>query len=262
VRSGWAGVVTALPEPGLAERIAFLSFITMLAVAVLSMGAYAWLGRKRDADVAGKGGQFMGGAGDFPLHWFMWAITPLVSLSGALGLTPDFYNYLGLLLGVAGGVLVAVGRLELACWAIVLGGIADVLDGRIARLTGTASTFGDFIDSTFDRFVEAATFLGFVWYLRDTRWGPLLAGAALAGSLIVSYARARGEVHGVDCKGGLMQRAERMLLIALVCFVGPPLSATLGLAPGTLIEWVLALIAAGTFGTAVYRTVWIAVRLR
>ncbi|MBI1796228.1 MAG: CDP-alcohol phosphatidyltransferase family protein [Candidatus Eisenbacteria bacterium] len=248
--------------PTAIERIAFLSFLTMIAVAVVSMGAYAWLGRKRDADVAGKGGQFLGGAGDFPLHWFMWAITPAVTISRALGLTPDFYNYVGLAFGIAGGWLVAIGRLELAGWAIVLGGVADVLDGRIARLTQTASNFGDFIDSTFDRFVEAATFLGFAWYLRDTRWGPLLSGAALSGSLIVSYARARGEVHGVNCTGGLMQRAERMALTALVCFLGPPISSALGLAHGTLIEWVLGLIAAGTWYTAIYRTAWIAARLR
>jgi CDP-diacylglycerol--glycerol-3-phosphate 3-phosphatidyltransferase len=252
----------ALDLGGMAERVAFLSFVTMLAVAVASMGAYALLGRRRDSDVDGKGGQFLGGAGEFPLHWFMWAISPIVALSRSFGLTPDFYNYVGLVLGIAGGVLVGVGRLELACWAIVLGGVADVLDGRIARLTHTTSTFGDFIDSTFDRFVEAATFLGFVWYLRDTRWGPLLAAAALGGSLIVSYARARGEVHGVDCKGGLMQRAERMVLSALVCFVGPPIAAWFGFSTATLMEWVLAAIAVGTFGTATYRTIWIAQRLR
>ena len=249
--------------PGAApERVAFLCFVFAVAAALVSMGAYAWLGRRRDADVTGKGGQFLNGAGDFPLHWFMWAIEPAVAASRALGLTPDFYNYVGLVFGIASGVLIGIGRLELAGWAIVLGGIADVLDGRIARLTGTASKLGDFIDSTFDRFVEAAVFLGFAYYLRTTAWGSWIAGAAIAGSLIVSYARARGEVHGVECTGGLMQRAERLVLTALVCFFGPPVSKAIALPPAIIIQGALALIALGTWGTAVYRTAWIASRLK
>jgi CDP-diacylglycerol--glycerol-3-phosphate 3-phosphatidyltransferase len=244
------------------DRLAFVSFVAMMAVAILSMGAYAWLGRRRDVDVVSKGGQFMAGVGDFPLHWFMWVMTPAVTISRTLGLTPDIYNYVGLVIGIAGGVLIGVGRLELAGWAIVIGGIADVLDGRIARLTETTSTFGDFVDSTFDRFVEAATFIGFMWYLRGTTWGPVISGTAMAGSLIVSYARARGEVHGVNCTGGLMQRAERMLLIALVCFLGPTIAHAAGFGAEAIVLWVLGLIAVTTWLTAVYRTVWIAARLR
>jgi CDP-diacylglycerol--glycerol-3-phosphate 3-phosphatidyltransferase len=246
----------------MAERVAFESFVVMLAAAFLSMGVYALVGRKRDADVVGKGGQFLVGVGEFPMHWLMWAISPLVGISQSLGLTADFYSYIGLVVGLASGFLIAIGRLELGGWAIVLSGIADALDGRMARLTGTASNHGDFIDSTFDRFVEASTFLGFAFYLRATPWGSLLAGTALAGALIVSYARARGEVAGVVCTGGLMQRGERVVLTAVVCFIDPPLSNAFGIAHGTIAQWVLALIAVTTFLTATYRTVWIASRLR
>jgi CDP-diacylglycerol--glycerol-3-phosphate 3-phosphatidyltransferase len=248
-------------EP-LAERAAFGSFVAVFATAILSMGVYALVGRKRDADVVGKGGQFLVGVGEFPMHWLMWAISPLVGISQSLGLTADFYSYIGLVIGIASGFLIAIGRLELGGWAIVLSGIADALDGRMARLTGTASNHGDFIDSTFDRFVEASTFLGFAFYLRATTWGSLLAGTALAGALIVSYARARGEVAGVLCTGGLMQRGERVVLTALVCFLDPPLSDALRIAHGTIAQWVLAVIAVTTFLTATYRTVWIASRLR
>jgi CDP-diacylglycerol--glycerol-3-phosphate 3-phosphatidyltransferase len=246
----------------MSEHIAFLTFVTVIGAAVISMGVYVGLGRGRDADVAGKGGQFLGGIGEFPLHWFMWVMSAPVAVSVRLGLTADLYNYVGLLFGLASGVFIAAGRLELGGWAIVASGIADVLDGRIARLTRTASDYGDFIDSTFDRFVEAATFLGFAFFLRATRWGSLLAGAALAGSLIVSYARARGEVLHVVCTRGLMQRAERMVLTALVCFLAPPLAVQLGITAGVIVQWVLALIAVTTFLTAIQRTVWIAARLR
>jgi len=245
-----------------AEHIAFLCFVAALAAAVMSAGAYAWLGRKRDLDVVGKGGHFFGGMGDFPMHWFMWVMSPLAALSQRGGLTADFYSYVGLVFGLASGFFIAIGRLELGGWAIVLSGIADALDGRIARMTGTASGYGDFIDSTFDRFVEASTFLGFGYYLRLTRAGALLAGAALAGALIVSYARARGEVAGVTCSGGFMQRGERVFLIALACFLAPPLSQFDAVPPWTVAEWVLGFIAASTFLTAIYRTAWIAARLR
>jgi phosphatidylglycerophosphate synthase len=245
-----------------AERVAFLCFVAALAAALLSMVAYAWLGRRRDVDVVGKGGQFLVGIGDFPMHWLMWAISPLVALSRATGLGADFYSYLALVLGLLSGPLIAVGRLELGGWAIVLSGIGDALDGRIARLTNTTSDYGDFIDSTFDRFVEASTFLGFAFYLRATAWGALLSGAALAGALIVSYARARGEVLGVVCTGGLMQRGERAVLTALVCFIDPPLTSAARLAPGTIVMWAMVLIAVTTFGTATYRTIWIGSRLR
>lgn len=246
----------------MAERVAFVGIVVALGAALLSMVAYAWLGRRRDLDVVGKGGQFMVGLGDFPMHWLMWALTPVVGVSRTLGLTADFYTYLGLGFGLASGPFIAAGRLELGGWAIVLCGIADALDGRMARLTGTASDYGDFIDSTFDRFVEASTFLGFGVYLRPTPWGALAAGGALAGALIVSYARARGEVLKVVCTGGLMQRGERLVLTAFACFADPPLTGWLGLPHGTLVLWTLAVIGVTTFLTATYRTIWIAARLK
>jgi CDP-diacylglycerol--glycerol-3-phosphate 3-phosphatidyltransferase len=236
--------------------------VAVFAAAIGSMVVYGFLGKKRDGDADGKGAQLFLGLGDFLLHWFLWAIDPAVRVSIRLGLTPDFYNYAGLLLGVLSGVFIAVGQLPLGGWAIALGGICDILDGRIARATGVASDYGDFIDSTFDRFVEVFTFLGFVVLLRDSPYGPFLASAAMAGSLLVSYARARGEVLGVNCSGGLMQRGERLLLACLACLLDPLLASLLGWSVGTLTQWMLALVAVTTFVTAVHRVVWIAGRLR
>jgi len=192
----------------------------------------------------------------------MWAIDPCVTASVRFGLTPDFYNYAGLALGAASGGLIADGQLEWGGWAIILGGLCDVLDGRIARLTGAASDYGDFIDSTFDRFVEAFIFLGFAVWLRATAFGAVLAAAALAGSFLVSYARARGEVLGVDCAGGLVQRGERLLLTLLACLLDRALCARFGWAQGTVAQATLVLLAATSFLTAAQRTVWIARRLR
>lgn len=227
-----------------------------------SMAVYAARGGAKDPDAVAKRAQFAGGLGDFLLHWSLWAIDPFVGASVRRGLTPDFYNYAGLLLGLAGGVLIGLGWLGVGGWVIVLCGVCDMLDGRIARATGVASAYGDFIDSTFDRFVEVFIFLGFGRYLRGTPHGTLLAGAALATSLVVSYARARGEVLGVLCTGGLMQRGERLVLVVLACLFDGPLSETAGWAPGTLVQAMLLLVAVSSAFTAAHRTWWIARRLR
>jgi CDP-diacylglycerol--glycerol-3-phosphate 3-phosphatidyltransferase len=236
--------------------------IGVFGAAFASMAVYALMGRKRDQDADGKGAQFFLGFGDFLLHWFLWAIDPSVRVSLRLGLTADFYNYAGLLLGLASGISIASGQLALGGWALALCGVCDILDGRIARAMGVASSYGDFIDSTFDRFVEAFVFLGFGFYLRETRYGQLLASGALATSLIVSYARARGEVLGVLCTGGLMQRGERLVLTTLVCLLDAPVTARMGWSEGRLVEWMLGFIAVTSAFTAAHRTYWIARRLR
>lgn len=242
--------------------VSLVVFLSVLAAALLSMPVYALVGPGRDPDAARKGSQFLMGVGDFLVHWFMWVISPAESLALRLGLSPDFFNFAGLACGVASGALIALGRLELGGWAIALGGICDILDGRIARALKLDSSYGKFIDSTLDRFVEVFAFLGFAVYLRAFALGPLVVAAALAGSLLVSYARARGETVGVLCKEGLMQRAERLVLMCLVCLLDPWITARLGRTPGTAVLGVLGLIAAGTLLTAVHRTVWIATRLR
>ena len=90
------------------------------------------------------------------------------------------------------------------------------------------SKYGKFIDSTLDRFVEVFALLGFVVFLRATPYGLLVAAAAMAGSLLVSYARARGESLGVLCKEGLMQRAERLVLTFLVLLARPHPGGSVG----------------------------------
>jgi CDP-diacylglycerol--glycerol-3-phosphate 3-phosphatidyltransferase len=237
-------------------------FPIVLGILILSMAVYAVRGPKQDADQKKKSGQLFLGAGDFLLHWFMWAVDPLTRLSIRLGLTPDFYNYVGLALGVGSGFFIANGQLEAGGWAIALCGVADILDGRIARLTGVASDFGDFIDSTFDRYVEIAACLGFLVLLSDHPWGPFLAASAMAGSLVVSYTRARGEALGILCTGGLMQRGERMVLSCLGCLSDAGASRLLGWPRYTVILWILGTIGVTTLITASHRTVWIALRLK
>jgi CDP-diacylglycerol---glycerol-3-phosphate 3-phosphatidyltransferase len=244
-------------------RPALAVLLGALGGALLSVAVYAVLRHApRDRDAEGKGSRFLLGVGDFLVHWLMWVIGPLERTMLRLGMTPDHLNAAGLLLGALSGILIGLGQLELGGWAIALSGVCDILDGRLARTRGVANDYGKFIDSTLDRFVETFAFLGFVAYYRHQPAGAFVAAAALAASLLVSYAQARGETVNVSGSGGLMQRAERLVLTAAGCLLDPPLTTALGRPEGTVLLWILSLIAAGAFFTAIHRTIWIARRLR
>ena len=238
-----------------------------LAVGLLSVPVYAVGRRRRGADpLAGADrGSFV--LGPLVRNWFYWFIGPLERASLALGLGPLFYNLAGVVWGALGGWAFASGHHALGGWAVLLGGVADILDGRIARARGVASPRGSFLDSTLDRFAELATFVGLAVRFQGLPWALAVVATALGGSLLVSYTRARGESLGVSCKLGVMQRAERLILLGFAGILDPAASAAwrgmpwADAAGGVLLLPALALIALGTVGTAVFRTVWIARRL-
>jgi CDP-diacylglycerol---glycerol-3-phosphate 3-phosphatidyltransferase len=238
------------------------SLLVVLALLFLSMAVYAGRGKRRDGDAESKNAQFLGGLGDFVLHWFLWLVAPAATLSIRLGLTADFYNFAGLAFGAAAGFAVAAGQLEAGGWALALSGVCDILDGRIARATRVTSRYGAFIDSLLDRYIELFFFVGFAFLTRHTGHGAVAATLALGSSILVSYARAMGESLGVECTGGLMQRGERLALLCLGSLADRAASAALGQPPGTLLTGIAYLIGAASLATAVHRTVWIAGRLR
>ena len=192
----------------------------------------------------------------------MRALACVEAAAPRLHLTPDVLNFVNLGFGILSGALICINQPEAGGLALAFAGMADILDGRIARRLGLVSRYGQFIDSTIDRFVEVAAFLALTYYLRDHPWGPLAAAAALAGSLLVSYTRARGESVGVVCTGGLMPRAVRLVLTLMGCLFDRWISRLYGAPSGSLLMMVLIAIGLGTFATAVYRTYWIARRLR
>jgi len=232
----------------------------ILAVALLSMPGYALVARTRhDAnEIADRGGFVLGG---FVRSWFYWFIWPIERTSLALRLSPTAFNILGVLFGVAAGYCFASGRVNMGGWFVLLGGAADVLDGRIARARNMANQTGAFLDSTLDRFAEVGAFVGLAVLFRGSAAELTIVVTALGGSLLVSYARARGESLGVVANVGVMQRAERLLLVGFGGILDPAVTAWRGWEPGTLLLGLLALVAVGTVGTAIYRTIWIAKRL-
>jgi CDP-diacylglycerol---glycerol-3-phosphate 3-phosphatidyltransferase len=232
----------------------------VLAVAIASMPVYAMVahGRADPHDVADRGGFVLGG---FVRSWFYWFVQPVERTALALRLPPTAFNVGGALLGVVAGWYFATESLVLGGWFVLFGGIADVLDGRIARARGIAGQTGAFLDSTLDRFAEVGAFVGLAVLFRQNALELAVVVTAMGGSLLVSYARARGESLGVVAKVGIMQRAERLLLVGFGGIFDPALTAWRGWEPGTLLIALLTLVAVGTVGTAIYRTVWIAQRL-
>lgn len=115
------------------------------------------------------------------------------------------------------GLVLASGYLEIGGVLVLLANAFDMLDGALARITGRVSRFGAFLDSTIDRYEEALVYLGIgAWLLRQGDGSLLLAGyAAIIGSIMVSYARARAESLGVSGEVGWLPRPERIVLLAV-----------------------------------------------
>ncbi len=145
-------------------------------------------------------------------------LTPLVARLVSAGVRPNAITTVGTAVLVGAAVAVALGQVRLSGALLLLSGVFDMLDGRVARAGGRTSPFGAFYDSTLDRIGESALFGGIALYfvsggVPDAWRVPALAitMVALAGGLIVSYARARAEGLGLECTVGLAQRAERVL---------------------------------------------------
>src|ERR1700748_1531441 len=159
-------------------------------------------------------------------------IDPVVKVFIKLGLTPNAVTTIGFVLNIGVAVIFIVGAeegnrgdLTYIGWAgglILFAGLFDMLDGQVARLGNMKSTFGALYDSVLDRYSELIMFLGICYYLVAHHYflSSIFAFIAMIGSMMVSYVRARAEGLGVEIKGGLMQRPERVITIgffAMLC---------------------------------------------
>jgi CDP-diacylglycerol--glycerol-3-phosphate 3-phosphatidyltransferase len=161
-------------------------------------------------------------------------IDPFVKLLIKIGLTPNMVTSIGFILNIGVAVIFIIGGeegnrgdLSYIGWAgglILFAGLFDMLDGQVARLGNMKSTFGALYDSVLDRYSELIMFFGICYYLVAQHYflSSIFAFIALIGSMMVSYVRARAEGLGIECKGGLMQRPERVVTIgvfAIICGV-------------------------------------------
>ena len=132
------------------------------------------------------------------------------------GISADGLTLIGLVLAFGTAALIADGHLLLGVIGVTLTGVPDILDGSVARSSGRAGPRGAFFDSVCDRVADAAIFVGLAWYLADEDPRlPVLVLAVLAVSMLITYERARAESLGFQARGGLMERAERMVLLGV-----------------------------------------------
>ncbi len=149
--------------------------------------------------------------------WANRLLVPMAHLIARIGMPPNLLTAIGFALNVVAAYFIAQGHMRAGGLLVIAAGLFDALDGALARSSGKTSRFGAFLDSTLDRLSEAAIYLGLlVFYTqRGIRRESLLIYAAVIGSLMVSYTRARAEGLGIECTVGLFTRFERVAVLAL-----------------------------------------------
>lgn len=184
-------------------------------------------------------------------------IDPLIQWLVRRRVHPNLITTLGFFATLGAGLAFHQHLVRLAGFLILLGGFFDILDGVVARQSGLGSKFGAFYDSTLDRISEIVVFMGILSLYNDYRveLGDVgmiyLIMLAMAGSLMISYTRARAESLGLDCRVGLMPRAERVVLIGgAALFFGES-------GDGLVLKGVIIVLAVLTNLTAFQRIIWV-----
>jgi CDP-diacylglycerol--glycerol-3-phosphate 3-phosphatidyltransferase len=188
---------------------------------------------------------------------FYAAVNPLVDRLIRAGVRPNTITTVGTGLVLVSALAYALGHIRLGGALLLLSGVADTLDGQVARGGAMVTKFGAFYDSTLDRVGDGATFIGIGAFLLTApdvayRMPAVIACmVAILSSLLVSYARARAEGLGLDCKVGIAQRAERILGLGVASLI-------VGAGPRALVlEAMVALLAIASIITVIQRFVYV-----
>ena len=146
---------------------------------------------------------------------------PLSSIAKRIPFSPNTITISGFLITITAALILPY-DLRLGGIFIVFGGVFDMLDGIVARTKGKSTRFGAFLDSVLDRFSDAVLFIAVTWYFaqRENYTGALVCLGALVGAFLISYARARAEGLGESCHTGIMERPERIVLLAFGAITG------------------------------------------
>ena len=150
-------------------------------------------------------------------RYVSWPVDHLAALLAPTEIPPNVITWCALIANLWAGMLFAAGRFAAAGGMMILAGLCDLLDGPVARLQNRVSLFGGFLDSILDRYADLMLFLGLlVYYAQVNRFRyAMLAGAAMAGSVMVSYAKARAESLVPTSEIGFWERPERLVLMIL-----------------------------------------------
>ena len=157
--------------------------------------------------------------------WFRWYLNPIAGFLNRLGIRPNTVTLIGLIGTIGCAVLVALGHMTWAGILLLIMGPVDAMDGALARLRKEASDWGAFVDAVTDRYSELFLFLGFLIYymLHPNPAGMILAYLAAAGSVLVSYVKARADASKLDANVGLLTRVERLIVIIPGLILNQPL---------------------------------------
>jgi len=196
---------------------AVVSLYWLLGLVVFSVKSAIW-GVRHDRELEARGKSIL--IGNFLKSFFSWIVRPLWRLVLASGITPNGITLVAMLLGGAAGVSVAGGHFALGGWLFLLSGILDTFDGRLARETNRVTPAGAAFDSLLDRYADSAMLIGLAFYFRGS-WVLLPTLAAIFGTSMVPYVRAKAESFGIAMKDGLMQRPERVLTLGLAVILSP-----------------------------------------
>ncbi|NLI97744.1 CDP-alcohol phosphatidyltransferase family protein [bacterium] len=180
---------------------------------------------------------------------FRRLVSPLVNFFAKRGTPPWAISLMGMLLTLLSFILMYRGWMRVAGGFVLFAALWDTLDGEVARLQGSESKKGAFLDSVLDRFSEFTVFLGFFLFLNLSRLDKVFLFALLFSSLAVSYIRARAEGIGIECKVGIFDRPLRVTILGIALVIIPD-----------YMEWVLRLLLVGTSFTAVHRFVYVLTR--
>jgi CDP-diacylglycerol--glycerol-3-phosphate 3-phosphatidyltransferase len=158
---------------------------------------------------------------------FKGILDPIGASLNRIGLTPNAITLLGLGGTIFGAYLVSQGKMTIGGIVILIFVLVDTLDGTMARLRGEPSDFGGFVDSVSDRYAEFITFGGLLYYFlsRGNYPGVMVTFAATAGSVLVSYVKARAEGLGFTAKVGILTRVERYIVLIPLLILNQPFIA-------------------------------------
>ena len=161
---------------------------------------------------------------DWIKDFFYKLLTPTVDFFVKRRLNPNHFTTVGLIMSIPTAYFFSQGYLRTGGFLMLLGGVFDMIDGKVARATNRVTKFGALYDSTLDRYSEVMIFFGLAYYFVTSGWRvaefnlslitAVAVSVAIGGSVMTSYIRARAEGLGLECKVGMMQRPDRVVFIA------------------------------------------------
>ena len=158
---------------------------------------------------------------DWLRNGFLKIMQPIIDVFIKAEINPNTFTTIGFIVSLFSAYFFAVGSIRAGGALLLIAGIFDIMDGRVARATGQVTKFGALYDSTLDRYSEVIVFFGIIYYFvgADHMVASVMTAIALGGSIMVSYVRARAEGLGFSCKVGIMQRPERVVTLGITALI-------------------------------------------